>query len=209
MQRSPKDLDLEANLSLDDQQFLERAIKNASLTKSLNAGLNHAIRLYAKDQKAAWCVALDTVVEFLKLLGVERRLFAPLDMLSCAVDDLQYGIVDEGLKPEPFEGGPRVPTNKFLHQVMATVAVTLLHEEAKLTLDEAVCEASKLSGITKGTLVQFRKNTLAGRRSWKANGFYWIELRHLRARFTLPEGRVAYIREWFADRGQSPNLTGA
>jgi hypothetical protein len=203
MRGRSKNIDPEANLSLVDQQFLDRALRDALLIKSLNAGLERARKLYAKDQKAAWCVALDTVVKFLKVIGVERRLFTPLDMLSCAVDDLQYGIVDEGLKPAPFDGGPRVPTNKFLHQVMAAVAVTLLHEDANLSLDNAIQEASKLSGIQKTTLAQFRKNTLAGRRSWKANAFYWIQLRHLRAKFTLPEQRVAYVREWFGNAGIS------
>jgi hypothetical protein len=199
-----RDYDL-GNLSIRDRQFVERAMRDHLLTKSLISGLERANGEYAKDQRAAWCFALDTVANFLGVIGVEARLIAPLMRLSNAVDDLHYGIVDEGLKPARFEGGPRVPTNKFLNQVMAAVTVTLLHEDANTTLEKALKEASRLSGIPKTTLAQFRKNTLAGRRSWKANEFYWIELRYVRAHFTAPEQRVGYMREWFASGGNVPH----
>jgi hypothetical protein len=76
------------------------------LTESLFSGLELATREYGKDQRAAWSFAVATVVNFLKQMGVEPRLLRPLRALSSAVDDLKYGIVDEGLKPAPFEGGP-------------------------------------------------------------------------------------------------------
>jgi hypothetical protein len=198
-----KSLDL-TGLSVPDRQFVERATQDHLLTQSLTSGLRRARGEYAKDQRAAWCFALDTVTKFLRIIGVEPRLVAPLGALSNAIDDLQYGIVDEGLKPAPFEGGPRMPTNRFLYQVNAAVTVTLLHEDAHFSLDEALTEASKLSGMPKKKLAQFRKNTISGRRSWKANEFYWIKLRALRRDFAVPEQRIGNMREWFADSEAVP-----
>jgi hypothetical protein len=198
-----KNLEL-ANPSDLDKQFIERATQDYLLTRSLILGLRRASGEYANDQRAAWCFALDTVANFLQAIGVESRLFAPLRALSCAVDDLQYGIVDKGLKPAPFKGGPRMPTNMFLNQVMAVVAVTLLHEDTHMSLDEALTEASKLSGTPKTRLAQFRKNTVSGRRSWKAYEYYWIRLKRLRADFKAPEQRIGYMREWFANGGYVP-----
>jgi hypothetical protein len=193
-----------ADLSDADREVFESISREWRLTESLFSGLELATRKYEKDQRAAWSFAVATVVNFLKKIGVEPRLLRPLGALHSAVDDLRYGIVDEGLKPAPFEGGPRVPTNKFLHYVMAAVTVTLLHEDDNSSLDEALTEASKLSGIPKTTLAQFRKNTAAGRRSWKANAFYWIELRHVRRLFAAPKQRVGYMREWFRNKAPLP-----
>jgi hypothetical protein len=179
-------------LSEADRQFVERAMNDEVLKKSLTSGLARARQEYDSNQQAAWCFALDTTVNFLKAIGVKPQLIGPLNSLSSALNDLQYGIVDGGLKPAQFEGGPRIPLNKFLNLVMAAVLITLLHEDAcqSMSLDQATEEASKLSGIEKGRLTQFRKNTLAGRRSWKAHEFYFIRLRHLRANLS-PEQRIS------------------
>jgi hypothetical protein len=187
-----------------DRQIVESVLSEWRLTESLFSGLDLATREYGKDQRAAWSFAVATVVNFLKQIGVEPGLLRPLRALNSAVDDLRYGIVDEGLKPAPFEGGPRVPTNKFLRYVNAAVAVTLLHEDDHTSLDEALTEASKLSGIPKTTLAQFRKNTVAGRRSWKANEFYWIKLRYVRGLFAAPKQRVGYMREYFRNEAPLP-----
>jgi hypothetical protein len=135
-----------------DRQLVESVLSECRLTESLFPGLELAAREYEKDQRAAWSFGVATVVNFLKQMGVEPRLLRPLRALNSAVDDLRYGIVDDGLRPAPFEGGPRVPTNKFLHYVNAAVTVTLLHEDDNISLDEALTEASKLSGIPKRTL---------------------------------------------------------
>jgi hypothetical protein len=192
------------DLSDEDQKFLDQLTADERLKETLTSGLEFARRECVGDQRAAWAISVDTLVNFMKKIGVEPRFIAPLEALSSALDDLQYGIVDPGLKPARFEGGPRIPTNMFLHYVNAAVAVTLLHEDGYKSLDEAILEASKLSGIPKRTLAQFRKNTLAGRRSWKANAFYWIKLRHIRTRYTGSNQRLAYIRQWFDDRGPLP-----
>jgi hypothetical protein len=192
------------NLSDLDQEYLERARQDELLRHSLISGLQRASKEYANDQRAAWEFAVDTVANFLLVIGVEPRLVAPFMNLSSALDDLQYGIVDVGLKPGKFEGGPRMPTNQWLPQVMAAVTVTVLHEDTHMPIERALTEASKLSGIPKKKLEQFRKNTLSGRRSWKANAFYWIRLRHLRRQFETPVQRVDHMREWFANGGHVP-----
>jgi hypothetical protein len=202
---SDADRQFESVFSEDaDRQLVESVLSEWRLTESLFSGLELATREYGKDQHAAWSFAVATVVNFLKQKGVEPRLLRPLRALNSAVDDLKYGIVDEGLKPAPFEGGPRVPTNKFLRYVNAAVTVTLLHEDDNTSLDEALTEASKLSGIPKTTLAQFRKNTVAGRRSWKANEFYWIKLRYVRGLFAAPKQRVGYMREYFRNEAPLP-----
>jgi hypothetical protein len=192
------------NLSDLDRQFVQRALQDDLLKRSLVSGLRRAGNEHANDQRAAWEFAVDTVANFLLVIGVEPKLVAPFNTLVCALNDLQYGIVDAGLKPGEFVGGPRAPINQFLPQVMAAVTVTLLHEEAHVPIEQALKEASKLSGIPKRKLEQFRKNTLSGRRSWKAKEFYWVELRHLRKQIKTPEQRVDYMREWFANGGHVP-----
>ena len=61
----------------------------------------HSRRIRGRSEDSVG-YAIDATVDFLKAIGVERRVFSTLSALSCAVDDLRYGIIDPGIKAAPF-----------------------------------------------------------------------------------------------------------
>ncbi|RWN11467.1 hypothetical protein [Mesorhizobium sp.] len=108
--------------------------------------------------------ALDAVHRYLRDIGVEDHLRAPLMHLLGAMQDLEQGRTNPILAP-----GPYSPTKQHTRQldtaefVMASYAVTLMSEQPGVSTDRALDEMSAVIGTDKNTLREFRKNLGKGR----------------------------------------------
>jgi hypothetical protein len=113
--------------------------------------------------------AVGAVMSYLRAINVSLKLRAPLMALLSGLSDASEGrnnaIVQ---KAEWSKGKSRTKILDTFNMAAAAAAVTILKDDAKLPLKEAVGEIATKVGIKRSQLQEFRKNLGKGRASPEA-----------------------------------------
>ena len=134
---------------------------NSEPLSMLIAALEEAQHTAAGDEsgRATIIPALGAVLTYLRTVGVDTRLRAPLFHLLAALGDAEAGRNNPILSPASFQDG--TPKKKAFerHQwTMAVVGVDILHKEAKWSVTKALKHMASAIGVDSKELAEFRKN---------------------------------------------------
>lgn len=113
--------------------------------------------------------SLSAVMNYLRAAGVRLELYAPIAALLAGLGDASEGRSSTILaKARYHKGTSKKPIFETLDLAAAAAAVTILYEDAGEDLDKAARAAAVSVGITKNSLLEFRKNIVKRRASAKA-----------------------------------------
>lgn len=139
-------------------------------------------------QRADAIRAIAATMKFFREIGMERRLYAPLLDLLGALIDADEGRANPILTPlKKSTGTPKKLVRERYDWAAAAAAVTILKDDAKRRLGDAVYEVSRSTGIDAKELGEFRKNILRERANSEVTENYWYFLRHARSLSYPPE----------------------
>lgn len=154
--------------------------------EALLRGLEAALRAEPENgdennrPRAAVLPALEAVMVFLRDKGIETRLRAPLLHLHAALTDANEGRGNPILQSAPQDfAKPRKPVFDREQMAMASAAVDILHDEAKVPTDQALARMAKAVRVEKSVLRDYRKNLRRDRAPAEALESYkfWQDLR--------------------------------
>jgi hypothetical protein len=140
---------------------------------------------------------LIATIEFLREVGVEERLRAPLLHLLAALDDANHGRSNEILTPSAYiDGTSKTKTHAAAEWAMAAAAVTILSNAEGWTTGKALDHVSKALKCNPRKLAEHRKN-LTRRPSGQKSG----------AKRRAPSDSVAAYLDWLKTRARFSDLT--
>lgn len=157
----------------------ERIAEHNQMVASINglvAGLEKAAAEFSKpvdpesvddehQRRQGSARAIEAVVKFLDVLGVDARLRQPLMRLVEALGDAEDGITSPATAPRKHTGGPRTPFSDDQLRIRAAVTVTLLIW-AQESLPDALRKACRAAGnnLTVDDLKDYRKRLGSGKK---------------------------------------------
>lgn len=117
---------------------------------------------FANRQRAGAIKALAGVMNYLRSLGVESHLYAPIAAILAALVDAEAGRRNSLTTPALYAGGRKMKDREMMDLTAASAAVTIWKDDAHRPFKEALKEASQAIGKTQDELRYFRNNLTKG-----------------------------------------------